>query len=154
MQSADCGQPFRRPRRGGDAADRTAHAAVQRAARRIDPDAPVAEYAFDLPGDNAGDYDVVVEALPTHPITPEHQLVCAIAFNDDPPRIVRFEHSSDERNRTWQQNVLRNATTARTTVRLQPGKHVLRLLGVDASVSIQGVQILAPADRSSSSHPQ
>jgi hypothetical protein len=110
----------------------------------IPANAPVAEYATELPErTSGGDYEIVIDALPTQPITPQHQLACGISFDDAPPQIVRFDQSSDERNRTWQQNALRNSMTARTTVTLRPGKHALRMWGIDPSVSVQGVT-LAP----------
>lgn len=63
-----------------------------------------------------------------------------------PAVIVGSLERSDERNRTWQPNVLRNSMTARTSLHLRPGKHMLCLWGLDPSVAVQGVTIVAPLD--------
>ena len=83
----------------------------------------------------------MIEALPTQPLTPAHELVCGVSIDGGSPEIVRFAQSSDERDTTWQQNALRNAMTARSIQRLAPGKHTLVLWGIDPSVSISAVLI-------------
>jgi len=97
-------------------------------------DPPVAEFKLKLPG--GGDFELRIEALPTHPLTPQHALAIDVAVDDQPRQTVRFKQSTDERDPVWQQNVLRNAMTGSVTVRLQPGEHVLRLFGTDPSVVV------------------
>jgi hypothetical protein len=108
---------------------------------RNSADVPVAEYAIDIPAGSAEEYEVVVEALPTQPLTPRHGLVCAVSIDDQPQRPVTFQQASDERDRTWQQNVLRNAMFGRTKLRAKPGRHVLKLWALDPSVAVQHVML-------------
>jgi lysophospholipase L1-like esterase len=103
----------------------------------------VAEYEVQLPEGAGEAYDVVVEALPTQPITPQHALACGIAFDNLPVQTLTFAQHHDEHNPMWQQNVLRNAMIAKTAVRLKPGTHTLRILGIDPSVAVQRLSLTA-----------
>lgn len=114
------------------------------AATLRDPDeirdrAPVAEYALDAPP--GGEATIIVEATPTQPITPAHELITAVSFDDAAPTIVRFEQSSEERDRVWQQNVLRNAMFAKVKLTVPQRARVLKLWGADPSVAVQRITI-------------
>ncbi len=83
---------------------------------------------------DGGPATLTLQALPTHEINDDHALVCAIALNDGPPQTIRFAHGNDEHNRTWQRNVLRGAMTGTTSLDLTPGRHTLKVYGLDPSV--------------------
>ena len=102
---------------------------------------PIAEYEVDVPTES--DYDVTFEALPTQPLTPDHKLVCGLSFDTAKPQTITFAQSTEERDKVWQQNVLRNAMFGETKIRLTAGKHTLRLHGTDASVAVQGIVLKA-----------
>jgi lysophospholipase L1-like esterase len=104
-------------------------------------DLPVAAYTIDIPAGEAEEYELVVEALPTQPLTARHELVCGVSIDDQPRQAVKFEQSSDERDRTWQQNILRNAMFGRTKLRAKPGRHILKLWALDPSVAVQYVTL-------------
>jgi hypothetical protein len=106
--------------------------------------APVADYPLEL-RDNAGEYDVMVLALPTQPMNADHELVCGVSLDDErEPRLVRFQQSSDERDKVWQQNVLRNQMPGHVIVQLEAGAHTLHLWGLDPSVAVQQIVIALP----------
>jgi hypothetical protein len=102
--------------------------------------APVAMYAVDLPEDAAGHFEILIEALPGQPISSEHELICAISIDDQPPTIVQFAQSNDEMDTTWQQNALRSAMTARVRTQLAPGRRALKLWAADPSVVITRIR--------------
>jgi hypothetical protein len=105
----------------------------------IEQRAPVVEYA--VHATNEAIADVIVEALPTQPLTPAHKLICAISLDDEPPTVVEFAQSDDELDTTWQRNALRNAMFARTKTTVPKGDHVLKLFGCDASVVVQRITL-------------
>jgi hypothetical protein len=103
--------------------------------------APVAEYT--VQSDHAGDIEVIVEALPTHAITPAHQLQVALSIDDGEPVIVRFEQGKDdEDDPTWQANVLRSAMIGKVTLRARSGPNTLHLWAADPGVVIQRITVV------------
>ena len=90
----------------------------------------------------AGDVEIVIDALPTHRLTPEHQTVAAVSVNDEPPVLVRFDEGVDEENNPiWQRNVLRNAMYGRATLRVPQGAYTLKLWAADPGVVVQQIAI-------------
>jgi hypothetical protein len=86
--------------------------------------APVVDYSVKT--DHVGEVHVVVEALPTHRITPAHELLVATSIGDAEPVVVRFDKGKDDENdQTWQTNVLRST-----------------LFGADAGVVNQRITIV------------
>jgi hypothetical protein len=106
--------------------------------------APVAEYAVKT--DYAGEVVVIVEALPTHPLTPAHQVLAAASVNDGEPVVVGFEQGKDdEDDPTWQANVLRGAMFGRVRLRVPGGTYKLRLWAADPGVVVQRITLLRGA---------
>jgi hypothetical protein len=97
----------------------------------------------------AGDWEFTIRALPTFSVETGQPQRCAIALDNEKPRIVALPLSHDERNRTWQENVLRNAALASSIVQgANPGQHVLRIWMVDPGIvldAIEVTEVLAPA---------
>jgi len=111
-----------------------------RSPRDIREHAPVAEYS--LPPGHGDDGEVTVEALPTHQLTPEHEVLVAVSINDEEPVIVRFDQGKDHENdRTWQANVLRSAMFGQAKLRLPSGPSKLKLWAADPGVVVQGIKV-------------
>lgn len=110
--------------------------------------APSAEYDVVIP--RSGAAEIIVEALPTHPLTPGHEVMAAVSVNDGDPIPIRFEHGKDdEDDPTWQRNVLRNAMEGKATVQANAGPGKLRLWAADPSVVVQRIVVRpSPAPRS------
>jgi hypothetical protein len=106
--------------------------------------APVAEYTVKT--DYAGEVEVIVEAAPTHPLTPAHEILAAVSVNGGAPVVVHFEQGKDdEDDPTWQANVLRSAMFGRVKLRVPGGTYKLRLWAADPSVVIQRITLLRGA---------
>jgi hypothetical protein len=107
----------------------------------------VAEYTVKT--DYAGEVEVIVEALPTHPLTPAHEILAAVSVNDGEPVVVRFEQGKDDEDApTWQANVLRNAMFGRVKLRVPGGTYKLKLWAADPGVVIQQITFLRGASSS------
>ena len=90
----------------------------------------------------AGDVQVTLDALPTHRLTPAHEVVAAVSINDEPPVVVRFDQGADDENdATWQRNVLRNAMYGRATLRVPQGAYTLKLWAADVGVVVQQISV-------------
>ena len=117
--------------------------ATLRSPEEIRAHAPVAEYAIER-GD-AGEVEITVEALPTHPLTPAHELLTAVSIDDGLPSILRFDQGADdERDPIWQSNVLRGATFGKTKLRAPAAPYTLKLWAADAGVVIQRLAVAEP----------
>ncbi|HEX7653356.1 MAG TPA: glycosyl hydrolase 115 family protein [Verrucomicrobiae bacterium] len=99
------------------------------------------ELQFQMELQTTGDWQFTVRALPTYsPETAKPQRY-AVALDDESPMIVALPLSLDEHNRTWGENVLRNAalTCSRHMVKT-PGRHVLKLWMVDPGLVLDAVR--------------
>lgn len=111
-----------------------------RSPREIRERAPFAEYAVAF--DRAGQAQVTVEALPTHRLTPAHEVVAAVSVNDSEPVVVSFEQGQDdEHDPTWQTNVLRHAMCGTVTLEVPDGPCVFKLWAADSSVVVQHITL-------------
>lgn len=64
----------------------------------------------------------------------------AIALDDAPPKIISLPSSQDERNRVWQENVLRNAALASSVHPVAAsGLHTLKIWMVDPGIVIDAI---------------
>jgi len=109
-------------------------------AARVTPENILAEsprLEFKINFQTAGDWKFTVRALPTFSTETGRPQRYAIALDDAPPKIISLPLSQDERNRVWQENVLRNAALASS---IQPvaasGRHVLKIWMVDPGIVI------------------
>ncbi len=111
-----------------------------RAPQDIREHAPVAEYSVRI--ENAREVEVVIEALPTHRLTPAHEVLAAISVDDGEPVVVRVDQGKDDENDpTWQRNVLRNAMTGSATLRLPGGASQLKLWAADPGIVVQRITL-------------
>lgn len=86
-----------------------------------------------------GDATITFQALPTHEIHDGHELAIAFEVDGGEPQTVRFSQGNDEHNAVWQRNVLRGAMTGTAQIHLAPGRHTLRVYGVDPSVVLDRI---------------
>ncbi len=101
--------------------------------------APTITYPLYL--SEGGSATVTLQALPTHEITEDHSLVCAISIDDGQPQMLSFKHGNHERDGVWKHNILRNAMTASTTVLIPKGTHTLTIYGIDPSIVLDRISI-------------
>jgi hypothetical protein len=120
-----------------------------RSPQEIRERAPVAEYTVRIA--DAREVEVVIEALPTHRLTPAHEVLVAVSVNDGEPVVVRFEQcKDDEDDPTWQRNVLRNAMSGKVNLRLSGGISRFKLWAADPGIVIQRITL---GDRSDKTEP-
>ena len=89
---------------------------------------------------NAGDWKFTVRALPTFSVETGRRQRYAIALDDAPPKIISLPASLSENDKTWQENVLRNAaltTSSFTVARL--GLHILKIWMVDPGIVLDTI---------------
>jgi hypothetical protein len=87
-----------------------------------------------------GDWKFTMRALPTFSVKTGKPQRYAIALDDAPPQIISLPASLDERNRQWQENVLRNAAlTASVHAIAAPGVHTLKIWMVDPGIVIDAI---------------
>jgi len=113
-------------------------AAVRSTTNAILAESPCLQYTVWI--SNPGDWQVTVRALPTFSVDTGKPQRYAIAFEDEPPQIVSLPLSQDEQNKTWGDNVLRNAATTTSTHTLaQPGLHTLKIWMVDPGIVLDTI---------------
>ncbi len=110
------------------------------APQQIRDGAPFAEYSVQVA--QAGKAEITVEALPTHPLTPEHEVLAAVSIDAGDPIPVRFDQGKDdEDDPTWQTNVLRSAMTGKVTIQVPAGRSTLKLWAADPGVVVQRITV-------------
>lgn len=117
-----------------------ATASVRAEPAKISAESPCLQYKISL--QTPGDWLVTVRALPTFSVEAEKPQRYAIAVDDEPLQIVSLPVSSDERNRVWQENVLRNSaiTTSHHTISTT-GLHTLKIWMVDPGIVLDAVAV-------------
>jgi hypothetical protein len=112
---------------------------------RATPDAILAEspcLQFKLWLRETNDWKVTVRSLPTFSVETGKPQRYAIAFDDAPPQIISLPASMSERDRQWQENVLRNAALTSSQHTLDAtGLHTLKLWMVDPGIVIDTIEV-------------
>ena len=107
-----------------------------RTAGEVRERAAMVEYV--LQPERAGEFEVIIEALPTHPFTPAHEPIVGLSVNDEEPVLIRFEKGADdETDRIWARNVLRGAMSGKGSLHLPGGACKVRLWAADPGVVVQ-----------------
>ena len=89
----------------------------------------------------AGDWTVTVRALPTFSVEAGKPQRCALAWDDAPPKIVSLPVSTSERDRQWQENVLRNIAEGAVTDAIErAGRHTLNVWMVDPGIVLDQIR--------------
>jgi hypothetical protein len=103
---------------------------------------PCAEYTIER--EQAGEVEIILEALPTHRFTPDHEILAAVAIGDDEPIVVEFDKGKDdEHDPTWQTNILRSMMPGAVTMHLPAGTSTLKLFAADAGVMVHGIKLVS-----------
>ena len=111
---------------------------VETEPQKILSESPCLQYKVWL--QNAGEWKVTVRALPTFSVATGQPQRYAITLDDAPLQIVSLPLSLDERNRQWQENVLRNAALTTSTHALPwPGAHSLKIWMVDPGIVLDTI---------------
>jgi len=104
----------------------------------IKEQSPMLEYDFYT--FNAGEIDVRVQAVPTHPFYEGASVRCAVAIDDAEPVIIDFKTVG--RSNEWKQNVLKNAAVKSAKQVIDaPGMHKLKVWMVDPGVMLDQILI-------------
>ncbi len=112
--------------------------AVRATPEKILAESPCLQFHISI--STPGDWRVTVRALPTFSVETGKPQRYAIAFDDAPPQIISLPLSQDERNRVWQENVLRNAAlTTSTHAVAAVGQHTLKIWMVDPGIVLDAV---------------
>jgi len=115
-----------------------ATAAVRSGPQKILSESPCLQYKIWFR--TAGDWKFTVRALPTFSVETGQPQRYAIALDDAPPQIISLSVSLDERNRVWQEDVLRNAALTSSVHAIgQPGRHTLKIWMVDPGIVIDAI---------------
>jgi hypothetical protein len=112
--------------------------AVRAEPEKISAESPCLQYKVGIR--TPGDWQITARALPTFSVETGKPQRYAIAMDDQPIQIISLPLSQDERNRTWGENVLRNAalTTSKHTI-AQPGVHTLKIWMVDPGIVLDAI---------------
>jgi hypothetical protein len=101
-------------------------------------DAPRLDYSIWL--GTTGEFGLHVSLLPTHPLVAGRGLRLAVALDDAPPQLVALDVKDG--GKEWAQGVLNNTVIAKAKLKVvAPGRHTLRIYGLDAGVLIEKVVI-------------
>ncbi len=114
--------------------------AVRATPEKILAESPCLQFKTDLK--DAGDWRATVRALPTFSVETGKPQRYAIAFDEAPPQIISLPVSTSEKDRPWQENVLRNAalTTSQHAI-AAPGPHTLKIWMVDPGFVLDAVAL-------------
>ncbi|MCM4157253.1 glycosyl hydrolase 115 family protein [Gramella sp. AN32] len=82
---------------------------------------------------------LVLNALPTHPLTNNHSVRIGIQWNDNPIQIIDFKTYG--RSEEWKQNVLRNLARKELTVNVKKGKQTLKIYMIDQGVALDFIYL-------------
>jgi hypothetical protein len=107
-------------------------------AARIRAEAPSLRYQIDLP--TAGKWQLTIRRIPTWAVIGD-SIRYAVSFDDGPIQIVDCQPYRDESDRSWQRDVLRNASYSTTPHNLGSGRHRLEIWAVDPGLVIDSVEI-------------
>jgi hypothetical protein len=105
---------------------------------RIQAESPCLQYRVFVR--HPGEWKVTLRALPTWSVEAGQPQRYATAFDDALPQIVPIGVYTDEHNRRWQEDVLRNAALSTSVHSLdRPGLHTLNVWMVDPGIVIDTI---------------
>jgi hypothetical protein len=115
-----------------------ATAPVRATAEKILAESPCLQFKVGLR--HAGDWRVTLRTLPTFSVETGQPQRYAIAFDDAPPQIISLDASMNEKDRQWQENVMRNADISSSQHPIKSsGLHTLKIWMVDPGIVIDSV---------------
>ena len=112
---------------------------VRATPEQIQAESPCLKFSVWL--QTAGDWTVTVRALPTFSVEAGRGQRFALAWDDAPPKVVSLPVSTGERDRQWQENVLRNMAEAVVVNFIgRSGRHTLNVWMVDPGIVLDQIQ--------------
>jgi hypothetical protein len=102
----------------------------------LDKNAPCLEYQIYLNNPNAfSDSILILNAIPTLPITNKHGVRVGVQWNEEPIQIVDF--ATTGRSEEWKQNVLSNKASKKVALKSTlKGKNILKIYMIDEGVAL------------------
>jgi hypothetical protein len=86
--------------------------------------------------------ELLLYAIPVHPINKNYSMRCAFTIDDGPLQVVDFKSNSIARTEEWKQNVLRNNAVRKLSYnRLRPGLHTLKIFAIDPGFILDRISI-------------
>jgi hypothetical protein len=114
---------------------------------KIRASAPYVGYTVQAGAVRGSEVEIAIEALPTHPFTPAHEVLAAISINDEDPVLVHFDQGKDDENDpAWQKNVLRGFMTGSVKLKMPAGGSTLKVWAADPGVVVQRI-VIKPQER-------
>ena len=108
---------------------------------------------YDFFSFNFGEANILLQAVPTHAVSEDKGVRCAVAIDNATPVIVDFKTTG--RSDKWKQNVLKNAAVASAKQIIdKAGKHTLKIWMVDPGVMLDQVLIDLGGYKSSYAFPK
>ncbi|HEX7982436.1 MAG TPA: hypothetical protein VF616_02865, partial [Duganella sp.] len=103
--------------------------------------AAAAPLVIEFETDGSAPVGIDIVALPTHPLTSEHQLRLGYQIDDGPLQVL--DYRTQGRSEEWKRNVLSNtAVRSLPPQRFAPGKHRLQLYAMDPGFVLDRVDIV------------
>jgi len=113
-------------------------AATRSTPETIRAESPCLHYRIYL--ETPGDWKITVRSLPTFSVVAGQPQRYAIALDDAPPKIVALPGAVRETDRTWRENVLRNAALTESVHPVaRAGLHTLKIWMVDPGLVLDGI---------------
>ncbi|AVR45623.1 hypothetical protein C7S20_10300 [Christiangramia fulva] len=101
--------------------------------------APYMEYSI-ITESESRNAELILNALPTHPITKNHAVRIGVQWNENAIRIVDFQTYG--RSEEWKQNVLRNLAKITIPVEVrEAGKQSLKIYMIDEGVALDFIYL-------------
>ena len=111
---------------------------VRATSEKIRAESPCLKFSVWL--QTPGEWKTTVRALPTFSVEAGKPQRVAIAWDDAPPKIISLPVSTSERDRQWQENVLRNlAEVNATNLFERAGMHTLNVWMVDPGIVLDQI---------------
>ena len=86
------------------------------------------------------DAELILNALPTHPLTNDHGVRIGVQWNDGPVQVVDFRTYG--RSREWKENVLRNLAIETVPVEVsRAGEQSLKIYMIDEGVALDFIYL-------------
>jgi len=98
---------------------------------------PYLEYQINVA--RAGDFNLGVYLIPTHPLIAGTGLRLAYSVDDRSPQIVTVDENVQVSSAKWSTNVLSETTVGTSKIRLEKGSHTLRVFAVDTGVILDKI---------------
>jgi len=108
---------------------------------------PNLEYEIEV--GNTSEFETSFFFIPTHPLIAGTGLRIAFSIDDGQPQIVTVDKTTEVSTTKWSMNVLNQTTVGNSKIKIEKGRHVLRIFGIDTGVVLDKLVLIAGAPRPS-----